>query len=109
MTSKEETNDFREYKVGDAVEAMWIADGGWYPGTIEDILDGNNYDVRWVDNQGLAETQVTSSRHIRLFDAARYYSFGEHVLAQDDLHSAYLTFRCLMMLKKDFEDTEIIY
>ncbi len=32
--------DDRAFRIGDAVEAMWIGDDGWYPGVVEGYLSG---------------------------------------------------------------------
>ena len=45
-------------KIGDAIEAQWLGDDSWYPGVIEGILKDDQYDVKWADAQGLADTQV---------------------------------------------------
>ena len=122
----------KTFRIGDAVEAMWIGDGGFYPGedeinydfiallsvrgmtmtcstypgTVEGYLAGNNYDIKWTDPQGLADTQVTPAESVRKFDPAVYYRYGLNALKQDDLQSAYLAFRCLMVIQGGFGDAE---
>ncbi len=62
--------------------------------------------MKWADAQGLADTQVTPAENVRAFDPAVYYRFGLNALKQDDLQSAYLAFRCLMVIHGGFGDSE---
>ena len=38
----------RKFKIGDAVEAEWIGDDCFYPGTIEGYFTEGRYDVKWA-------------------------------------------------------------
>jgi hypothetical protein len=35
-----------------------MGDDSWYAGVIEGILKDEQYDVKWADAQGMADTQV---------------------------------------------------
>lgn len=50
LHAKEKT-PFPSFVVGDAVEAQWIGDDGWYAGNVENILSEERYDIRWADAQ----------------------------------------------------------
>jgi len=51
LTSLQCNKEGRAFAIGDAVEAQWIGDDGWYAGSVEGYLTENRYDIRWADAQ----------------------------------------------------------
>lgn len=43
-----------KYAKGQQVTALWVEDGSWYPGTIDELEPGGTYHVDWGDGTGTA-------------------------------------------------------
>jgi len=43
---------FKDYKVGETVEAVFPDDGNWYPGEVTKIKDDGSFTVKWEDPDG---------------------------------------------------------
>jgi hypothetical protein len=96
----------RKFKIGDAVEAEWIGDDCFYPGTIEGYFTEGRYDVKWADPQGMADAQPTPEENIKEFDPVKYYRYGLGAWEAGDTGLAYLCMRTVYICVGPFAKTE---
>lgn len=73
---------FKDYKVGDPVEAVFTEDGSWYPGTVERNNGDGTFEVRWSDSIGGPAVSACTPRRMQQVIIFRDYEVGDAVMAK---------------------------